>query len=280
MADFKSVFKQIFDQKKKYVHLVLLVQLFAVVFLTIFMVITNHTKDDSSLSLLVGGVYGTWWELPFGLMISLTILSDIVFAGIMSWQNEKINLSQTWRQIPISDSKLFSANVLSSMIACAYIFTVQVIVTCLCYIPSAMHEKKNFLVEIWNGLGVGTNRFNGWLEELLAIIGLAFVVFAFVSFADLSSRAIIETLPVKQTKWIRMLVTAILVIVAAYIYISVDNQVQNHIFAYYDKNYHEYIPKGDPVWITVIEIFVAGSICSCFNYWLINRYVEPKIVNR
>lgn len=281
MTDFKSVFKQIFNQKKKYIYLVLLVQLFAVVFMTVFMIITNHVIADGTFwTIFIAGRYGKWWELPFGLMISLSIMADIIFAGIMAWQNEKINLSQTWHQIPISDNKLLMANFLSSMVACAYIFLIQIIVTCVCLIPTTIYEKKNIFVEIWNGLGVGTNNFNYLLNELLLITSLAFIVFAFVSFANLSSRTIIEVLPIKSSGWIRMLIIIILVILAAYIYISVDSQIQNYLSFYYNQKHSVYIQEIMPLWITLLEVLGAGIICASLCFILINKYVEPKIVNR
>lgn len=57
-----------------------------------------------------------------------TIFADIIFTGLLCWQNEKINLSQTWHLVPISDVKLWLINIFSSIAECAYIFIIQVLV--------------------------------------------------------------------------------------------------------------------------------------------------------
>ncbi|MFR4790375.1 MAG: hypothetical protein ACLUAN_08625, partial [Lactobacillus acidophilus] len=84
MTNLWTLFKQMWLQKRKYIYLVFLINIIVVAVLSILA--------------LFGEKYGVrkYWQHNF---VSITIYVDLAFCSIMCWQNEKINMSQTWHLI-------------------------------------------------------------------------------------------------------------------------------------------------------------------------------------
>ena len=128
MTSNKALFKQMFLQKRHYADLVLLIQTFAVAFMFLMGIIFKGNSNP--VNNIASGFVGNdnIWDLILGLGTITTFLADATFLGLMCWQNEKINLSQTWQLIPASGSKIWIINIISSIAECAYIFVIQVVI--------------------------------------------------------------------------------------------------------------------------------------------------------
>lgn len=83
MKSFKAVFKQMFLQKVKYIHLVLLIQIITIIFLALF---SNKGREFNAALSEVG--------------LTSTVIADLAITTILCWRNERINSSQTWQLIP------------------------------------------------------------------------------------------------------------------------------------------------------------------------------------
>lgn len=280
MTSTKALFKQMFLQKRRYANLVLLIQTFAVAFMFLMGVIFKG--NGNPINNVASGFVGSdnLWDLILGLGVLTTFFADVTFLGLMCWQNEKINLSQTWQLIPASGSKIWIINIVSSIVECAYIFVIQIVIGLVVVtINSFSHHINPFV-----GTSFGTNISfieSAWslIEELLTLVGLCLIIFAFVSLTNLLTRTIADQLPMKNTTAVRLVVMAILVIVGVIIALRINDQVltmyTNHLFA----RAHRAIDV-DTLGVSALEYWIGAILLGIINCLLIQKFVGPKIVNR
>lgn len=279
MTSNKALFKQMFLQKRRYADLVLLVQVFAVAFMFLMGIIfRGNSNPINNISSVFAG-NDNIWDLILGLGVLTTFFADITFLGLMCWQNEKINLSQTWQLIPASSSKIWVFNIISSIVECAYIFVIQVVIGLIVLIiDSYSHHINPF-----SGTSFGANISfveSAWalIEELLALVGLCLIIFAFVSLINFLTRTITDQLPVKNTTGIRLVVMAILVIVGVIIAMQINDQMMtiyyNHLAA------HSETIDMDNIGLATLEYWIGSILLGIINCLLIQKFVEPKIINR
>ena len=279
MTSNKALFKQMFLQKRRYADLVLLVQVFAVAFMFLMGIIfRGNSNPINNISSVFAG-NDNIWDLILGLGVLTTFFVDITFLGLMCWQNEKINLSQTWQLIPASSGKIWIFNIISSIVECAYIFVIQVVIGLIVLIiDSYSHHINPF-----SGTSFGANISfveSAWalIEELLALVGLCLIIFAFVSLINFLTRTITDQLPVKKTTGIRLVVMAILVIVGVIIAMQINDQMMtiyyNHLAA------HSETIDMDNIGLAALEYWIGSILLGIINCLLIQKFVEPKIINR
>lgn len=279
MTSNKALFKQMFLQKRRYADLVLLVQVFAVAFMFLMGIIfRGNSNPINNISSVFAG-NDNIWDLILGLGVLTTFFVDITFLGLMCWQNEKINLSQTWQLIPASSGKIWIFNIISSIVECAYIFVIQVVIGLIVLIiDSYSHHINPF-----SGTSFGANISfveSAWalIKELLALVGLCLIIFAFVSLINFLTRTITDQLPVKNTTGIRLVVMAILVIVGVIIAMQINDQMMtiyyNHLAA------HSETIDMDNIGLAALEYWIGSILLGIINCLLIQKFVEPKIINR
>lgn len=279
MTSNKALFKQMFLQKRRYADLVLLVQVFAVAFMFLMGIIfRGNSNPINNISSVFAG-NDNIWDLILGLGVLTTFFVDITFLGLMCWQNEKINLSQTWQLIPASSSKIWIFNIISSIVECAYIFVVQVVIGLIVLIIDSYSHHINPFSDTSFGANISFVE-SAWalIEELLALVGLCLIIFAFVSLINFLTRTITDQLPVKNTTGIRLVVMAILVIVGVIIAMQINDQMMtiyyNHLAA------HSETIDMDNIGLAALEYWIGSILLGIINCLLIQKFVEPKIINR
>lgn len=279
MTSNKALFKQMFLQKRRYADLVLLVQVFAVAFMFLMGIIfRGNSNPINNISSVFAG-NDNIWDLILGLGVLTTFFADITFLGLMCWQNEKINLSQTWQLIPASSSKIWVFNIISSIVECAYIFVIQVVIGLIVLIIDSYSHHINPFSDTSFGANISFVE-SAWalIEELLALVGLCLIIFAFVSLINFLTRTITDQLPVKNTTGIRLVVMAILVIVGVIIAMQINDQMMtiyyNHLAA------HSETIDMDNIGLAALEYWIGSILLGIINCLLIQKFVEPKIINR
>lgn len=250
-----------FKQKQRYVYLVLIIQILATTVLTLM----QH-KDFK--------IEG-FQEVLYNNSILLTILFDVIFLAIMCWQNEKINLSQTWRQIPISDTKFYLSNIMSTLLACAYIFIVQVVITMLVSIPRIDRVFSDLI-------GMSDIRGDVLLDGsnfIVFLILMVVMICTFVSFTDFLTRIIVDFLPVKNTLWVKMLVMGILIILAAYIGAQINDHFTNFVMTRFVATNVKATKPVNSLQITNLEFLLISIVLGGLDLLFINKFAEAKIKN-
>ena len=274
MTSFSALFRQMFVQKRRYAHLVLLVQTFAVIFIFLMDLITSNNFAKGYL-VFGQGSHPRFWDGILALGIMTTAIGDVGFLGLLCWQNEKINLSQTWQLIPVLSIKLWWINIFTSLVECAYIFVIQVVLGIIVFVIDCLSYGYN-IVKIFNQ----TSGFNSWpdyagfFELIFWLIGLVLIIFCFVSFANFLTRTITDQLLGKNSTVIKIFVMAILVIVGVTIAFRINDQITTMYINHMMKN-RAY--SGDTFPMITIEYFVGSLILGIVNSYLVQKFVEPKI---
>lgn len=224
-----------------------------------------------SILALFGEKYGVrkYWQHNF---VSITICVDLAFCSIMCWQNEKINMSQTWHLISVSEPLVYLINVFSSLIACAYFFVLQQLMNGILLMPTSG-------INAWIRASQGFFMFPGkdttteiFLYKLIFIALIIIFIYFFVSFVNFASKVIADFLPFKGTLWIKLLIIAILVIVAVYLGLIVTSHLDSFIMR---EQVIEYV---DPLWIDNLIFLMVDILLGICNSILIKKFVEPRIV--
>ena len=113
MTSFNTLFNRMFQEKSKSVYLIYLIQAFATLCFTIMMTVSagGHSQEvvvgnaRESINPIVEFLF------MFAVMMFMTsFIAAFVYWIVSSVKNERINRSQTWRLIPISDTKFLLSN--------------------------------------------------------------------------------------------------------------------------------------------------------------------------
>src|SRR5699024_12094230 len=103
-------------QKRKFIYLVFLINIFAVVFLSGYFLLF---KNWNGLANLPSKNLGQFWRNNF---VYVTLYIDFAFCAITCWQNEKINLSQNWHLAAFSERKTILAYIFFLFLTYYYYF--------------------------------------------------------------------------------------------------------------------------------------------------------------
>ncbi|WP_240405229.1 ABC transporter permease [Lactobacillus crispatus] len=269
MANFNTLFKQMFVQKRPYANLVLLLQVFAVIFLLVMALL-----DKSNLAYLNISKDSNWLDRLLSAGMLETPIADVIFVGLLCWQNEKINLSQTWQLAPASSVKIWLINMLSSLVECIYIFVIQVILGFVAAMIDNLSHHYSLLHDLVDAKVTWADA-SLLIEFLLFLTGTVLVIMTFVSFANFLTKVIVDQLPVNNNIVIKLFVMAVIVIIA----ILIAEQLNEQITAMY---LHRFAKEAayDPLGISVVEYFAGAIVLGAIDSYLMSKFVEPKIINR
>lgn len=280
MNTFKSLNKQLFVQKRRYAHLILLVQAFAIVFLTILFSINSNNKDSIGMAFKLGFSNSghNFFAIPFGIAAISSILGDLIITGLLCWQNEKVNNSQTFQLIPFSTNQIWLTNLFSSLLICIYIFIIQLVFCWLLAIPLEIYDKGNIFKATAIVLGIDHGDFSGILQTLEFLVVLVLLIFASVTFVNYASKIISEVLPLNNNKWLRFVIIAIIVVVGLYFAQEINDYLVNYYIVNTEivrRNGGEFIYEN-PMWLENIEELVALILVGGIDLWLGHKYWEPR----
>lgn len=90
---------------------------------------------------------------------------------------------------------------------------------------------------------------------------------------------ITDFLPFKSTLWIRLLVIAILVVVAVYSGLIIFSHLETLIDIKRMSPDANIIWQYDPMWLDTLILFIVNLIFDSIDLWFVHSFVEPKIAN-
>lgn len=109
LTSFWNLFKQMWSQKQRYIYLLFVINIFTVVFMTFFKIIM---PDDYYAQ---AGL-AKYWQNSY---MWLTIYIDVAFCAVTCWQNEKVNMSQTWHLVAADERKWIRLLVIAILVVVA-----------------------------------------------------------------------------------------------------------------------------------------------------------------
>lgn len=277
MTSFGTFFRELFKEKSKSTYLVYLIQLAAAV-VTVFLLMFNEHLSyvDTTMAGVKVNNFVAFIDSMIVTFLVFSVFAEPIYLLMTSWYNEKINRSQTWRLVPMSDTKIYLCNTLSSFASYIYLGILQLLTALigaiLTYICSSNVRKgipQMFRDFAEHNANANWGQFWLFMFEffvLAILIGLFWYVV--VSFYHFTYRAIIDFLP-QSNKFILFLIrAAVLIIVIILVYQVIAKFSQ--LFDVLD------ISNEAMLGTAILEFFIFDLLFGGLNLWLIDKFVEAK----
>lgn len=265
MTSFGAVLKQMLKTKSRGVYIAIGLQLIGAIISSILFIIKEHSVP----AVIVPLIHFVTWGIAAGLCYFIyTII-----------QNEKINTSQTWRLIPISDTKFYLSNILSAMIAYIYFLTIEFIAILILlattfFSNSVVHDKifaVNAPKDFWANFD--------WIiviNGVLMIFLTGVLIYLTFSLINLSSRTIIDFVPIAKSKLI-LIITRLIIITIVFILVSRIGSSLISLIQWLLKHNSAISSQYTSLYYVNISLLIIVLIFGAINIWLINKFVEAKI---
>lgn len=274
MTSFNTLFNRMFQEKSKSVYLIFLIQAFASLCLTIIVFVSGNGtpefvngNDTSNVNLVVA------FLAVFAVMMLITsFVADFVYWIVSSIKNEKINRSQTWRLIPVSDTKFLLGNFGTAFLTYIWLGILETVTILITLLPMLSdQEVRKVLSHVSLNLSA-----HDW-QEMLASLGLIILIgyawYAIVSLLNLASRSIIDFLPGGSSKVLTFIIRVVVIIAiiwilghAASIIFSVLGEFSPFAVNNYDIDYAT----------TLLQFLAFDVVITLIDIFLLNKFVEAK----
>lgn len=279
MTSFNTLFNRMFQEKSRTVYLIYLIQAFASLCFSVWMIISM--KGNPNVMVINGHHEVTnhliSYLLIFGVMMFITsFFANFVYWIISSVKNEKINRSQTWRLIPISDTKFLLSNFGTAFISYLWLMILEgitVAVTCL-PVLTVNEVRKNLADFFSRSQQLGTQDWWGLLGALVLVILLGYAWYAIVSLINLSSRSIMDFLPNGSNKFLMFVVRVVIIIAVIWLLSNAATVVFGAI-----DNFLPFLADGNDnlqIGGTLVSFLVFDVVITLLDILLLNKFVEAK----
>lgn len=265
MTSFGAILKQMLKTKSKGVYIAIGLQLIGAIISSVLFMINNHSVPV----VIVPLIHFVTWGVAAGFCYFIYTI----------FQNEKINTSQTWRLIPISDTKFYLSNILSAVITYIYFLAIEliavlVLVAVVFFSNSAEHNKffaVNAPADFWANFD--------WIIVInvvciLLLTGiLTYLTFSLINF---SSRTIIDFLPIAKSRAI-LIVTRLIIVSIVFILVSKIGSSLTSLIQWLLMHNRAGSSQYVSLFYVDISLAIIILIFGAVNIWLINKFVEAKI---
>ena len=274
MTSLNTLFNRMFQEKSKTVYLIFLIQVFASFCFTIFAAFSAHGDPqivDGSSKENINSFLA--YLCVFAVMMLITsFFADFIYWVISSIKNEKINRSQTWRLIPISDTKFLLSNFGTAFLSYIWLGILEFVTAAITALPLFLSSG-----EIKTALGRANWNIDAqscWqmLGALVLVILLGYAWYAIVSLLNLSSRSIIDFLPNGSNKLLIFVVRVITIVVVIWLLGYAGNALIGATNQILSLNTSENRGMG-PV---LIQFLVFDTVITLIDIFLLNKFVEAK----
>lgn len=274
MTSFNTLFNRMFQEKSKSVYLIFLIQAFASLCFTIIgFVSENGTpefvngKDTSSVNVIVA------FLAVFAVMMLITsFIADFVYWIISSIKNEKINRSQTWRLIPVTDTKFLLSNFGTAFLTYIWLGILEAVTIIVTLLPMLSDQDVRKAIG-QASIHLSARDWQTMLGSSLLIIFIGYAWYAIVSLLNLASRSIIDFLPGGSSKVLTFIIRVVVIIAiiwilghAASIIFSVLGEFSPFAINNYDIDYAT----------TLLQFLVFDVVITLIDIFLLNKFVEAK----
>lgn len=284
MTSWWKLFKTFCKQKSKSVYLIYIFQLISSFGLTIMAKPMNSNNFYSDAGVVKVNNFSSFCLGLVGMIFMTTFLAEGVLGILTTIKNEKFNKSKTWRLIPISDGKYFTANIASSIIELIWLGMLNLVtLMVLGVIALPGMEPNKWLGKMLNDIGkeFSTSEFIQMFSYLISIVIFLLLIaiawYLMISFLNFSSSTIVNFLPKASNKLVLFFVRAITIIILLILFDFVSIYFGN-IF----QNIVNWIPAGSEAQTgdmlqANLAIFIFDIIVAGVDIGLFNKFFEANI---
>ena len=279
MTSFNTLFNRMFQEKSRAVYLIYLIQAFSSLCFSLWMIFSM--RGEPNVMMINGHREVTnhliAYLLIFGVMMFITsFFANFVYWIISSVKNEKINRSQTWRLIPISDTKFLLSNFGTAFISYLWLIILEgitVAVTCL-PVLTVNEVRKNLSGFFEESHRLAVQDWWSLLGALVLVILLSYAWYAIVSLINLSSRSIMDFLPNGSSKFIMFIVRVVIIIAIIWLLSKATTVVFGAI-----SNFIPFLADGNndlQMSGTLVAFLLFDVVVTLIDILLLNKFVEAK----
>lgn len=276
MTSFNTLFNRMFQEKSKSVYVIYLIQAFASLCFTIIMAFSARGNVPEVVEWnsreTVNPV--VMYLFLFAIMMLITsFVADFIYWIVSSVKNEKINRSQTWRLIPISDTKFLLSNFGTAFFSYIWLGILETATIIITSLPLLFSSKEIKDAIYSNNFAFNAQNLGQMLGGMLLVILLGYAWYAVVSLINLSSRSIMDFLPSGSSKALMFVVRVVITILiiwllsyAASALFSIIGQFTPFDFGSNDSG----------VGTTILGFLAIDVIITLIDILLLNKFVEAK----
>lgn len=276
MTSFKTAFKLMFKRKAKPVHLIFGLQLLGTIILTILN-LNSSQFSSSHYHLQTASAQTTITGFPAAASFAALILFSLVplaFLAYLIWSSRltlQINRSQTWRLLPIANSKFQLANFVSSILSFIYLGLWQLVIGVILLLPVASQGKVAAEISnSWTRINTEINWGVFW-EFIGICLALAFAWYLTVAFLAFSSQAVMDFLPIKSSKFVQFILILLIMTIIIVLITNLGNFISLGNFA-------EALMTTSVTRLGVVlgEYLLYDLILAGLNQLLFAKFIEAK----
>ncbi|EHL98917.1 hypothetical protein HMPREF9103_01239 [Lentilactobacillus parafarraginis F0439] len=259
MTNFLSLLKVLSRKRIRIINHILLVDVVAIILTILYMVYRGNLNTED----------------PLGITVSYSFIVLFVAFILIARDNETVFVSDCYRLIPTSDTKLYMANILAAVISMFYLGVTQVIFSMLAMLTNLNEVIKSVQRSFSYMAAHSSSEWGntGFLINLtIALIVLTFALAVF-SWASVSTVHLITTtltsfLPDTRSRLFRLILYVVVVGLLIYIISYTVQPLANIFTGIVSKN--DYLQ----VYVGASVLLVFGIVESVINVYLMRSWVE------
>ncbi|MFD0897857.1 ABC transporter permease [Loigolactobacillus binensis] len=237
----------LFKKKSASVHLVVGLQLIAVIISMLTLVVKQSFERTA----------------PVGSALTYGFVAAFILFILLARRTERVWTSNLYRLLPTTDTRLYVANLLSTLLNFIYFIVLELVVLGLCSLFLPL-----------NNISIPAGSYRYTATGLLVIVALALYGWVFISLVHLIGRTISTWLPEMRSKFIYFLLYVIVVFILVKL-LSLASNLFNKlsvilIGGQLDANVLPGLLSFSGVMVLLIIIF------SAINIYLLKHRVETK----
>ncbi|MGF2385031.1 ABC transporter permease [Lentilactobacillus otakiensis] len=257
MTSFYNLLKSLSRPKLRMMNRILLIDVIAIVLTLLYEVYRGDLTSDS----------------PIGIALFYSVFVGMVAFVVLSRNSEHIFVSDSYRLIPASDTKLYGVNLLSSFIAIFYAGVVQLFFFLLTSIPfwnDVLNSLKQFADYSADKPNFVPNLIYTSMGGLLLAIAATGLLWTSITLIHLTGNALTAFLPDSRQKFFRFILYVVVIVAFLYIFSIVENRVDGVLNHFFNLN-------GDTIaslYYAAIYLLGFAALESVGSVYLLKRWVE------
>lgn len=213
--------------------------------------------------------------------LSYSFFAVFFYVAFSAIKTEKINTSQTWRLIPLSDGKIYLFNLFSSWLNLICLFIIQSLVLLFTMgIFTLLSSKvKDQVAKILSSEQVKDSLNISIANIVLFCLMIVFLFLAFyslISLINLTTVTGLEFLPFKSTKFVKTVFRLVCIFLIIFIFNKLSflfDLIGDNPWVFTDDSFASFAG----IWI--VDSLIFNVIVIAINVFLINHFVEAKANN-
>ncbi|WP_225359737.1 ABC transporter permease [Loigolactobacillus backii] len=247
MTKILALTTNLFRKKSNSVHAIVGLQLLALV-ITLINMLWKHTFDRID---------------PIGLTLSYGFLAGLILFILLARRTEHVWTSSSARLLPITDTKLYLANLGSTLLSFIYFLVLELIIGGICSIGalSDIHASFQQILPYT-------------ATSLTTILALTLYGWAFISLVHLLGVTISTWLPEMRSKFIYFVLYVVVGILLLKILSTMGNLLGKFVTPLFTGQYNATINPGLLSFSGIL--FLITIVFSLLNIYLLKNWVETK----